>query len=111
MNLESPCVRVCVIDPGTGFCIGCQRTLDEISHWVAMSDAERDAVRNALAARRTKWTPLRCERCGAGFACGAADRENACWCVRYPAIDSPQAGKSCLCPDCLSTMTRTKAHG
>lgn len=52
MNFESPCNRVCTLDPVTGYCIGCRRTMHEISHWVAMSDAERDAVRQALPARR-----------------------------------------------------------
>ena len=110
MNLESPCIRVCALDPDTGLCIGCLRTMDEISHWVEMSDAERDAVRSALPARRTQWKPVRCARCGAGFACGASDLENPCWCASYPAVASPEAGMGCLCPACLAS-TAEKVHG
>ena len=29
--VPSPCTRVCVIDPVSGFCRGCLRTLDEIA--------------------------------------------------------------------------------
>jgi predicted Fe-S protein YdhL (DUF1289 family) len=50
--MKSPCVKVCVIDPPRGVCIGCCRTLDEIARWGAMTDQEREAVMAGLAARR-----------------------------------------------------------
>lgn len=50
--MESPCIRVCVIDPVQGLCSGCLRTLDEIARWSSMSAAERRAVMAALPARR-----------------------------------------------------------
>ncbi len=40
----SPCNKVCVLDPVTGFCIGCGRTGDEIGAWLAMTDAQRAAL-------------------------------------------------------------------
>jgi predicted Fe-S protein YdhL (DUF1289 family) len=49
--IVSPCVSVCVIDPASGLCRGCKRTLDEISRWVMMSDDQRQAVIDALATR------------------------------------------------------------
>ena len=49
--IVSPCVSVCVIDPASGLCRGCKRTLDEISRWVVMSDEQRLAVLDALPAR------------------------------------------------------------
>ena len=39
--VRSPCISVCTIDPHSGLCEGCQRTLDEIATWGGMSDGER----------------------------------------------------------------------
>jgi len=50
--VKSPCNKVCVMDPQTGWCRGCQRTLDEIARWGEMSDAEREAVLAELPARK-----------------------------------------------------------
>jgi predicted Fe-S protein YdhL (DUF1289 family) len=47
----SPCTRVCVIDPATGLCEGCGRTLDEIAGWAAMSDGDRLAIMARLEPR------------------------------------------------------------
>jgi 2-hydroxychromene-2-carboxylate isomerase len=54
-GLKSPCVNVCVLDTARGVCRGCGRTLDEISRWSSMSDAERDAIMEKLAADRIDW--------------------------------------------------------
>jgi uncharacterized protein len=51
MSLQTPCIKVCVIDPASRLCAGCGRTLDEIGRWGSMSDAERAAVMDALPAR------------------------------------------------------------
>lgn len=51
-EVESPCNRVCTIDLSTGYCIGCLRTLDEISRWHAMTNAERAALVASLPDRR-----------------------------------------------------------
>lgn len=51
-TLESPCVKVCVIDPASGLCRGCARSLDEIARWSAMSAAERARIMVDLPARR-----------------------------------------------------------
>lgn len=53
MSVASPCNKVCVMDPQSGYCRGCQRTLDEIARWSQMSEAEQRAVLEAIAARRT----------------------------------------------------------
>jgi predicted Fe-S protein YdhL (DUF1289 family) len=47
----SPCVKTCVIDPVTGFCIGCGRTAAEIARWTALGAPERAAVVATLAGR------------------------------------------------------------
>lgn len=50
--IRSPCVSICVIDPATGWCEGCLRTLAEIGAWGRFSDAQRDAALRQLPARR-----------------------------------------------------------
>jgi predicted Fe-S protein YdhL (DUF1289 family) len=43
--VQSPCVSVCVLDPaGTGVCVGCGRTLDEVAAWSDMTNAQRRDV-------------------------------------------------------------------
>jgi predicted Fe-S protein YdhL (DUF1289 family) len=49
--MESPCVKVCTYDPGTGLCRGCGRTLEEITAWFSMSDDQRRAVMEKLPER------------------------------------------------------------
>jgi predicted Fe-S protein YdhL (DUF1289 family) len=49
--IESPCNRVCTLDPVSGLCLGCGRSLDEIARWTQMSDAERAQVVADLGGR------------------------------------------------------------
>ena len=49
--VETPCVNICLLDPATGTCLGCGRTLAEIASWANLSDAERRTVMAALPAR------------------------------------------------------------
>jgi 2-hydroxychromene-2-carboxylate isomerase len=44
-----------VVDAGRGTCRGCGRTLDEIARWSSMTDAERDAIMDRLAAGSIDW--------------------------------------------------------
>ena len=44
LEVPSPCVAVCRIDPASGLCEGCARTLDEIGDWLIFDAAERLAV-------------------------------------------------------------------
>jgi predicted Fe-S protein YdhL (DUF1289 family) len=37
----SPCNQICLMDPASGCCRGCGRTLGEISGWLFMTDDER----------------------------------------------------------------------
>jgi predicted Fe-S protein YdhL (DUF1289 family) len=53
MTVESPCNKICQIDPASGYCRGCLRTLDEIAGWGSQSDAWRRAVLARLPARGT----------------------------------------------------------
>ncbi len=49
---DSPCVRVCILDRVHRLCIGCYRTLDEISFWTRYNQAERRAVLTEIETRR-----------------------------------------------------------
>jgi predicted Fe-S protein YdhL (DUF1289 family) len=51
-SLESPCIRLCRIDPVSGLCQGCARSLAEIAGWLAMGGEERRAVMADLPRRR-----------------------------------------------------------
>ncbi len=50
-KLRSPCIAVCAIDPISGLCEGCLRTLDEISEWRFMPDDKKQTVLDALPSR------------------------------------------------------------
>ncbi len=49
--IESPCLKVCILEPGSKLCRGCGRTIDEIAGWSTMSDGERKRIMAALPAR------------------------------------------------------------
>jgi len=57
--VTSPCISVCRMHEGTGWCEGCLRTLDEIALWAALSDDERRAIWRELGQRRILWRQLR----------------------------------------------------
>jgi hypothetical protein len=48
---STPCIKLCKIDPASGLCAGCRRTLVEIQTWGFMSEAERRAVMRDLPSR------------------------------------------------------------
>ncbi|HLD64535.1 MAG TPA: DUF1289 domain-containing protein [Pseudomonas sp.] len=41
--VASPCVQICALDEAD-ICIGCQRTVDEITRWSRMDNGERRQV-------------------------------------------------------------------
>lgn len=49
---STPCIKVCVIDPASGLCEGCGRTLKEIAQWARLSEAERLKIMAELPERR-----------------------------------------------------------
>lgn len=53
-EVPSPCINVCTIDPGTGWCLGCYRSLDEIAGWRDFSAEEKRAVLACLPGRRPR---------------------------------------------------------
>ena len=52
--MQSPCTRVCWIDPGTGLCAGCGRSLQEIARWAEMTEDERRRIMSGLSDRRRR---------------------------------------------------------
>jgi|KBSSwiStaDraftv2_1062776.scaffolds.fasta_scaffold301360_2 predicted Fe-S protein YdhL (DUF1289 family) len=49
--VDSPCNRVCIIDPVRNWCIGCGRTLDEIGEWATASDPRKRQILENISAR------------------------------------------------------------
>ncbi|MBM2292177.1 DUF1289 domain-containing protein [Sulfitobacter pseudonitzschiae] len=50
-EIESPCVRICVVHPETRLCTGCARSIDEIGRWSRMTPEERTAIMAELPNR------------------------------------------------------------
>jgi uncharacterized protein len=48
----SPCIAVCVLDPKSGYCRGCFRTIDEIAGWVTLAGDEKRRILALLPLRR-----------------------------------------------------------
>jgi predicted Fe-S protein YdhL (DUF1289 family) len=42
--IETPCIKLCVVDPESGFCIGCGRTRPEIAGWLGYTPQLRQAI-------------------------------------------------------------------
>ena len=40
-KVTSPCKNVCKLDPNTGLCLGCKRTVDEIQNWNLKDNKEK----------------------------------------------------------------------
>lgn len=51
-EVASPCVGVCELQPGTRLCVGCRRTVAEITEWRNASAHRRREILAAVADRR-----------------------------------------------------------
>lgn len=58
-EIESPCVKLCVIEPKSRLCMGCFRSIDEIGAWSKLSPESRRSVMADLPARAALVTPTR----------------------------------------------------
>lgn len=54
MTVPSPCTAICVIEPNSGYCRGCLRTLREIAAWGNADDATKLAVIEQLKKRSVR---------------------------------------------------------
>lgn len=50
--VSSPCIGVCQLNPDNGLCLGCLRSLEEISAWSRVSPDEQRRILATVAARR-----------------------------------------------------------
>lgn len=50
-EVESPCIKICVVHPEARLCTGCLRSIDEIGRWSRMSSDERREVMAELPDR------------------------------------------------------------
>ena len=51
---DSPCIGHCTTVLGDDVCRSCQRTFDEITRWVEMSEEERRQVNRRIALEKLK---------------------------------------------------------
>ncbi len=50
-EVASPCINICRMNPSTGLCEGCFRTLDEIAAWSSLDAEAKRAILAQLPAR------------------------------------------------------------
>ena len=58
-EVESPCIKVCVIHPEARLCTGCLRSIEEITIWSKLSPEARRAVIEDLPSRQGQLTKRR----------------------------------------------------
>jgi len=58
-EIQSPCIKICVVHPDARLCTGCLRTLDEIRDWSKISAAERAQIMAELPSRQGQLTKRR----------------------------------------------------
>lgn len=52
LDIPSPCIGVCRLDPATGLCLGCMRTAFEVAIWPKSTNAMRLEIVHRLRERR-----------------------------------------------------------
>lgn len=65
-EIESPCVKLCVIHPETRLCMGCARSIDEITAWPRLSGEDRRRIMAVLESRPKPGTARRGGRAARG---------------------------------------------
>lgn len=50
-EIDSPCIKICVIHPQTRLCTGCLRSIDEIGAWSQMTPEDRRQIMAELPTR------------------------------------------------------------
>jgi hypothetical protein len=63
-EVESPCIKICVIHPEERLCVGCYRSIEEIATWSRLTPAERGAITADLPARAPRLSKRRGGRLG-----------------------------------------------
>ncbi|EEW26082.1 protein of unknown function DUF1289 [Rhodobacter ferrooxidans] len=63
-EVQSPCVKICVIHPTEHLCIGCLRSMAEIASWSQLTPARRAEIIAELPARAPRLAKRRGGRNG-----------------------------------------------
>ena len=63
-EIDSPCIKICVIHPEERLCVGCYRSIEEIATWSRLPSAERRAIIADLPARAPRLAKRRGGRMG-----------------------------------------------
>ena len=50
-EIQSPCVKLCVIHPEERLCVGCMRSIDEIAGWSRLTPEAPAAIMDELPSR------------------------------------------------------------
>lgn len=58
-EVESPCIKICVVHPAARICTGCLRSIDEIAAWSQMSNEARAELLADLPERAAQLTVRR----------------------------------------------------
>ena len=53
--VPSPCINLCQMDATNGLCLGCFRTIGEITDWSRLDDMAKIDIRAAVAQRRQEY--------------------------------------------------------
>lgn len=63
-EIDSPCVKLCTVHPVERICVGCHRTIEEITAWGRMLPETRRAIMAELPARAPRLARRRGGRAG-----------------------------------------------
>jgi uncharacterized protein len=63
-EIESPCIKICVIHPEARLCTGCLRSIEEIGGWSRMTPEDRRRIMDDLPARAGRLAVRRGGRAG-----------------------------------------------
>ena len=55
MTIPSPCISICVTDPGSDLCYRCARTTPEIAKWSKYTDEEKKQLIEISRSRMSGW--------------------------------------------------------
>jgi predicted Fe-S protein YdhL (DUF1289 family) len=61
-EIESPCNKVCAIEPVSSLCLGCGRSVDEISGWIGFGADQRARIMAELPQRLARGGQLHADR-------------------------------------------------
>lgn len=53
--IETPCIKVCKVCPMTRMCIGCYRTISEITDWAFASDEMKSQIKQRCQERKNEF--------------------------------------------------------